>query len=179
MLSLMKLSELIDTINRKFAELADYMVLIGVLVSAGNATIRYAFDKSSNAWLEAQWFSFLILVLLGSAYVLRVNEHVRVDILYANVSNRVKLWIDTLGIIFFLLPATLILAYLCWRYAASSFKDMEMSMNSGGLPFWPIKMVMPLGFILLSLQGLSELNKRVCALRGVVEFDAHYEKPLQ
>lgn len=176
---LLKLGEMIDAINRKFAQLADYMVLLGVVISAGNATIRYAFDKSSNAWLEGQWFTFYILVLCGAAYVLRVNEHVRVDIFYSGLSNRNKIWVDTLGIIFFMLPATMILTFLCYRYSAVSIQDWEQSSNAGGLPYWPIKMLMPLGFFMLTMQGFSELIKRIAALRGIIELDASYEKPDQ
>jgi TRAP-type mannitol/chloroaromatic compound transport system permease small subunit len=179
MQTLLKIGEKIDTINRGTAIVCDWMVLLGVLVSAINASVRYLFDSSSNAWLELQWFTFAIMFLLGASYTLRMNEHVRVDIFYSSVSDRARLWIDTFGIIFFLLPATSILTYLCWRYFHASFKDMEISGNAGGLPFWPIKFFMPLGFFLLTLQGISELIKRVAALRGLVEFDAHYEKPLQ
>jgi TRAP-type mannitol/chloroaromatic compound transport system permease small subunit len=176
---LLKLGEKIDALNRGTAVICDWMVLIGVLISAINAAVRYVFSISSNAFLEAQWFTFAIMFLLGASYTLRLNEHVRVDIFYSSVSDRKRLWIDTFGLIFFLLPATTILTYLCWRYFAASFKDMEISGNAGGLPYWPIKFFMPLGFFLLTLQGLSELIKRIAALRGLVQFDAHYEKPLQ
>ena len=180
MQGLLKFFEGVDTVNRKFADLADYMVLVGVLISALNACVRYIHSEwSTNAMLEIQWFSFIILVLGGSAYVLRVNEHVRVDIIYSGLSNRNKIWVDTLGLIFFLLPATILLTWLCARFAYFSVKDMEGSMNSGGLPVWPIKLFFPLGFFMLTLQGFSELVKRIAALRGILELDAHYEKPLQ
>lgn len=179
MQKLLNFFEGVDTVNRKFANLADYMVLIGVLISAGNAAMRYLFSISSNAYLEIQWFTFVILVLGGSAYVLRINEHVRVDIIYSGLSNRKKIWVDTLGLIFFLLPATILLTWLCARFAYFSVKDLEGSMNSGGLPVWPIKLFFPLGFFMLTLQGFSELVKRIAALSGMLELNAHYEKPLQ
>jgi TRAP-type mannitol/chloroaromatic compound transport system permease small subunit len=119
------------------------------------------------------------MILLGASFVLRLNEHVRVDIFYSGLSARAKLWVDTLGIIFFLLPSTILLTWLCYRYAFQSYMDNERSFNSGGLPYWPIKMLMPFGFFMLTLQGLSELVKRIAALRGIVQIDLEYKKPDQ
>jgi TRAP-type mannitol/chloroaromatic compound transport system permease small subunit len=155
------------------------MVLLSCLISAGNAFSRYAFNISSNAWLEIQWYMFGAVVMLGTSYTLKKNEHVRVDIVYANVSTRRQIGIDIFGGIVFLLPATLILAYLSWPVFHNSWVEHEMSGNAGGLIRWPIKIFLPLGFALLSLQGFSELIKRVAMLTGHMKPDLHYERPLQ
>jgi TRAP-type mannitol/chloroaromatic compound transport system permease small subunit len=179
MKTLLAIGEKIDTVSRYLADIADYMVLFGVMISAGNAVIRKIFSMSSNFWLEIQWASFSVMVLAGAGYVLRVNEHVRVDIFYAIASNRGKLKIDVFGLIFFLIPGCLVLAWLCWGVGISSLRDLEMSNNSGGIPYWPVKILMPIGFFWLALQGCSELVKRIAALRGIIEINANYEKPLQ
>ena len=173
------LSRGIDALNEKLGVIADWLVLLSCLISAANAFSRYAFSISSNAWLEIQWYMFGTLVLLGASYTLKKNEHVRVDIVYSNISTRRQIWIDIIGGVFFLLPATLILSYLSWPVFYNSFMQGEISSNAGGLLRWPIKIFLPIGFTLLSLQGISELIKRVAMLTGHMQPDLHYERPLQ
>lgn len=179
MAALLKLSAAIDWVNHQFGRLAAWAVLAAALISAFNVVRRYAFNLSSNAWLEVQWYLFAAMVLLGAAYTLNKNEHVRVDLLYASVSDKTRLWIDIFGIVFFLFPSIGILAYETWPIFWDSYVSGETSGNAGGLIRWPVKLLMPVGFALVVLQGLSELIKRVAALRHDIEFDAHYEKPLQ
>ena len=179
MKALLALSRLIDAANERLSIIADWLVLASCLISAGNAFSRYAFSISSNAWLEIQWYMFGALVLLGASYTLKRNEHVRVDIVYSNLSTRGQIWVDIVGTILFLLPATIILCYLSWPIFHNSWVENEVSMNAGGLVRWPIKIFLPLGFALLSLQGISELIKRIAMLTGAMEADLHYERPLQ
>ena len=173
------LSRGIDALNEKLGWVADWLVLLSCLISAGNAFSRYAFSISSNAWLEIQWYMFGALVLLGASYTLKKNEHVRVDIVYSNISTRKQIWVDIIGAILFMLPATIILAYLSWPVFYNSWEIGEVSTNAGGLVRWPIKIFLPIGFALLTLQGVSELIKRVAILRGHLQADLHYERPLQ
>ena len=153
--------------------------MLSCLVSAGNATIRYLFNTSSNAWLELQWYMFAGIVMLGAAFVLRVNEHVRVDIIYGHLAPRTRAWIDLLGLIFFLMPATVLFLYMAVPFFWDSFATGEMSNNAGGLPRWWVKLTMPLGFGMLMLQGFAEIIKRVAFLRGLYAMDTQYERPLQ
>jgi TRAP-type mannitol/chloroaromatic compound transport system permease small subunit len=176
---LLALSRVIDAVNERLGVIADWLVLLSCLISAGNAFSRYAFSISSNAWLEIQWYMFGALVLLGASYTLKKNEHVRVDIVYSNVSTRRQIAIDIFGGVLFLLPATLILCYLSWPVFYNSWAGNEVSANAGGLIRWPIKIFLPLGFALLSLQGISELIKRIAMLTGHMKADLHYERPLQ
>ena len=179
MKGLLAFSSLVDAINEKLSWIADWLVFLSCLISAANAFSRYAFSISSNAWLEIQWYMFGALVLLGASYTLKRNEHVRVDIVYSNISTRKQIWIDIVGGILFLLPATIILAYLSWPVFYNSWMQGEVSTNAGGLIRWPIKIFLPIGFALLTLQGISELIKRVAILRGDMKADLHYERPLQ
>jgi TRAP-type mannitol/chloroaromatic compound transport system permease small subunit len=173
------LSRGIDALNEKLGWVADWLVLLSCLISAANAFSRYAFSISSNAWLEIQWYMFGALVLLGASYTLKKNEHVRVDIVYSNISTRKQIWVDIIGGVLFMLPATIILAYLSWPVFYNSWEIGEVSTNAGGLVRWPIKIFLPIGFALLSLQGVSEIIKRVAILKGHMKADLHYERPLQ
>jgi TRAP-type mannitol/chloroaromatic compound transport system permease small subunit len=177
--TLLAFSRAVDALNRRLGLLANWLVLLACLISAGNAFMRYGFNLSSNAWLEIQWYLFGAMVLLGASYTLKVNEHVRVDLLYGNVSRRVQLWIDLLGGVLFLLPATVILAWLSWPLFANSFALGETSSNAGGLLRWPVKLLLPAGFALLTLQGLSEIVKRAAAIAGRIEIDGTYQRPVQ
>jgi len=176
---LLALSRAIDAVNERLSLIADALVLLSCLISAGNAFSRYAFSLSSNAWLEIQWYMFGALVMLGTSYTLKKNEHVRVDIVYTNIPTRWQIGVDIFGCILFLLPAALIMAYLSWPIFHNSWAEHEMSGNAGGLVRWPIKIFLPLGFALLSLQGFSELIKRIAMLTGHMKADLHYERPLQ
>ena len=176
---LLALSAAIDQLNEKIGYVCNLLVLIACLVSAGNAMIRYAFSYSSNGWLEAQWYMFAIMVMFGSAYTFKRNEHVRVELLYLMISERGQLWLDLIGTLFVLIPVCLLLAYLAWPFFMQSYSIGEMSGNAGGLLRWPIKFVLPAGFVMLALQGVSEVIKRIGALQGAVTIDAKYERPTQ
>ena len=176
---LLAVSNAIDLLNEKIGHVCNLLVLLACLVSAGNAMIRYAFSYSSNGWLELQWYMFAILVMFGASYTFRRNEHVRVEILYLMLSERGQLWLDLIGTLFFLVPSCLLLAYLSWPFFLQSYDVGETSGNAGGLLRWPIKLVIPAGFVLLALQGLSEVIKRIAALRGELSIDAKYERPTQ
>jgi len=176
---LLRLSRAIDYVNDQFGVVANWLVLLACLISAGNAASRYLFSASSNAWLEVQWYMFAGMVLLGGPYTLKVNEHVRVDLFYSAVSERVRIWIDILGCLFFLLPICVILIYFTWPWFLDSWRIYETSSNAGGLIRWPVKLILPVGFALMALQGISEIIKRIAALEHVIEMDFKYEKPLQ
>jgi TRAP-type mannitol/chloroaromatic compound transport system permease small subunit len=177
--ALLRLSGVIDRINEKLGFVTNLLVLLSVLVSAGNAMSRYAFNMSSNGWLEVQWYMFAIVVMYGASYTLRRNEHVRVEIFYLMLSERAQLWLDLICTILFLLPVCLLLAYLSWPFFMMSYRTAEVSGNAGGLIRWPIKFVLPSGFALLALQGVSEIIKRIAAIQGLAKVDARYERPLQ
>lgn len=179
MAGLLRFAGVVDGVSKAFAWIATWLVLLACLISAGNAMSRYAFSASSNAWLEIQWQMFAGIFLLGAPYVLCVNGHVRVDLFYGSASPRRKLWIDVFGIIFFLFPVMLTLTYFAWNFFLPAFHSGERSSNTGGLIFWPVKLLMPLGFGLVFLQGVSELIKRIAGLRGLADEPVEYEKPLQ
>jgi len=176
---LLALSAGIDWINEKIGSVCSILVLAACVVSAANAMIRYAFGYSSNGWLELQWYMFAILVMFGASYTFKRNEHVRVEIFYLTLSERGQLWLDMIGTLFFLIPSCLLLAYLSWPFFMQAYNVGEVSGNAGGLIRWPIKFVIPAGFVLLALQGVSEVIKRIAALQGYVTIDAKYERPTQ
>jgi TRAP-type mannitol/chloroaromatic compound transport system permease small subunit len=177
--SLLALSTAIDRLNEKIGTLANFLILLSCLVSAGNAMTRYAFNLSSNAWLEAQWYMFAVVVMFGASYTLRRNEHVRVEIFYLMLSERAQEWLDLICTLLFMVPVCLLLAYLSWPFFHQSYEVNEWSSNAGGMLRWPIKFVLPGGFALLALQGISESIKRIAALRGQATIDAKYERPTQ
>src|SRR6266404_6847997 len=174
---LLAVSAAIDLINEKIGYVCNFLVLAACVVSAANAMIRYAFGYSSNSWLELQWYMFAIFVMFGASYTFKKNEHVRVEILYLMLSERGQIWLDMIGTLFFLIPSCLLLAYLSWPFFMQSYAVGEMSSNAGGLLRWPIKLVVPAGFVLLALQGVSEVIKRIAALQNLVTIDAKYERP--
>jgi TRAP-type mannitol/chloroaromatic compound transport system permease small subunit len=176
---LLKLSDWIDRLNEKFGVIANWLVLLACVISAGNAASRYLFSESSNGWLEVQWYMFAGMVLLGGPYTLKMNEHVRVDLVYGMVSEKTRIWIDIVCGVLFLMPICVILIYFTWPWFVESWRLGEESSNAGGLIRWPVKLVIPVGFALMLLQGISELIKRVAALEHVIEADFKYEKPLQ
>jgi TRAP-type mannitol/chloroaromatic compound transport system permease small subunit len=169
----------VDRVTRFFGIVAAVLVAAACLVSALNALSRYAFDMSSNAFLEIQWQMFAGTFLLGAAHVLRLNEHVRVDLLYGSMRPRGKLWIDVFGYVCFFFPVCIIMLEMSLPWAYTSYLEGEMSANAGGLPIWPAKLLLPFGFVLLILQGIAELIRRIAALRGAIALDTHYEKPVQ
>ena len=176
---MLALSTAIDLLNEKLGGICNWLVLAACVVSAANAMVRYAFGYSSNSWLELQWYMFAILVMFGAAYTFKRNEHVRVEILYLMLSERGQIWLDLIGTLFFLIPSCLLLSYLSWPFFMQSYSVGEISSNAGGLIRWPIKIVVPAGFVLLALQGVSEVIKRIAALKGYVMIDAKYERPVQ
>jgi TRAP-type mannitol/chloroaromatic compound transport system permease small subunit len=165
---LLRISELIDWLNERVGRAIIWLILVSVLVSAINAIVRKAFDFSSNAFLEAQWYMFSAVFLLGAGYTLLHNEHIRIDIISGRFSKRVQTWIDILGTLVFMFPVTLVFLWFGAKFFSVSFESKEMSPNAGGLIVWPVKMLLPLGFLLLTLQGLSELIKRVAFLQGLI-----------
>lgn len=176
---LRQVSRVIDDLSARAAKVADWLVLLAVLVSAGNAMVRYTFSYSSNAFLEVQWYMFGALVLLGASHTLRMNEHVRVDLVYGSLSERAQVWVDVVGLVLFFLPVVSYLTWLSVPLFWQSFRAGEVSNSAGGLIVWPAKLLIPLGFGMLTLQGLSELIKRCLVLQGEMTLDARYEKPVQ
>jgi TRAP-type mannitol/chloroaromatic compound transport system permease small subunit len=176
---LLALSSAIDLLNEKIGNVCNLLVLAACVVSAGNAMIRYAFGYSSNGWLELQWYMFAILVMFGASYTFKRNEHVRVEIFYLFLSERGQIWLDLIGTLFFLIPVCLLLSYLSWPFFHQAYAVGEHSSNAGGLLRWPIKLVVPAGFVMLALQGVSEVIKRFAALQNLVTIDAKYERPTQ
>ena len=169
----------VDRVSEQYGHLAAFCVLAAALISAGNAFIRYGFDVSSNGWLEIQWYLFAVTVMLGAPIVLKLNEHVRVDIFYGKLKGNGPVYVDLLGLVVFLLPVMVTLTWLSWPLFVKMFVTNEMSSNAGGLIRWPAMLLLPLGFAWMFLQGLSEIIKRVAYLRGEFEMDTHYEKPVQ
>ncbi len=166
MKALLALSRAIDAMNERVGRLVLWLVLAATLVSAANAGMRYAFGMASNAWLELQWYLFAAIFLLAAGYTLKHNGHVRIDILYGRLSERGRAWIDLLGTLVFLLPLSLLLVWFSWPGFAAALKHAEMSPDAGGLLRWPVRLLIPLGFALLALQGISESIKRIAFLRG-------------
>lgn len=178
---LLSFSRIIDTINDKIGHGISWALLLAVLICSGNAMVRYTFNMSSNAWIEIQWYLFSAIFLLAASYTLRRNEHVRIDVVASKFSKRTQVWIDLIGFLVFMLPMTLIILYFAIPYAWISIQSQEMSSNAGGLIVWPAKLLIPVGFFLLTLQGISELIKRIGYLQGKVdasEFERHAATPL-
>ena len=163
---LLRLSRAIDALNERVGKLVYWLVLVAVLVSAGNALMRYTFDVSSNAWLELQWYLFSAVFLLAAGYTLLHNEHVRIDVIISRFSPQTRAWVDLLGSLFFLLPMAVVILVLSWPMFVESFVRHEYSSDAGGLLRWPAKLLVPAGFLLLLLQALSEIIKRVAFLLG-------------
>ena len=205
---LLPLADAIDWLNTKLGVIADWLVLLACLVSAGNAIFRYAltpiialgsdpnykafhgflnlftpiidwYGKNANGFLELQWYMFAGIVLLGAPYTMLRNEHVRVDLFYGAVSDRTRHWIDLFGGVIFLLPMCVLLIWFTWPWFIESWSINEASNNAGGLTRWPVKLLLPVGLGFLLLQGISEIVKRAAALRGYHVHAHAYEKPLQ
>jgi TRAP-type mannitol/chloroaromatic compound transport system permease small subunit len=165
---LLALSRGIDWINLKIGRGVFWLVLATVLISCGNAVIRKLFDTSSNAWLEVQWYLFAAVFLGAAAYTLLVNEHVRIDFVSSKLSEKTKAWIDIIGLVVFLIPLCIFVIWLSFPYAIDAYKSGEMSSNAGGLIRWPVYLMLPVGFVLLLAQSVSELIKRFGFLAGAV-----------
>ena len=198
----LKLSRVIDAVNLRFGIAANFLVLFAALLSAANAGFRYGinglidlsreyhflsgiqalinwYGNNSNSFLEAQWYMFAAMVLFGAGWTLKVNEHVRVDLVYGMVSDRARVWIDLIGGVLFLMPMCLVLMYFTWPWFVDAWYSGEVSTNAGGLIRWPVKLVLPLGFGLVALQGVSEIIKCIAALTIGYKREHAYEKPMQ
>ncbi|MCE4556012.1 TRAP transporter small permease subunit [Roseateles cellulosilyticus] len=199
---LLCLARRIDSLNDRFGTVAAWAVLLSCVISSANAVVRYGLDYSSNAFLEIQWYLFAACVMLGAAQVLRLNEHVRVDLAYSRLTGRSKVVVDLFGLVVFLMPVMAYLAWLSWgffvvklstgmapedsvaslgfaAYMAKLLTSGELSSNAGGLIRWPAALMLPLGFALVMLQGMSETIKRAAWLARRFDMDTHYERPLQ
>ncbi len=163
------LARLIDRINEFIGKQISWLILAAVLVSAGNAIVRKAFNISSNAWLEAQWYLFGAVFMLASAYTLKQNEHIRIDIFYGAKSKRTQDWIDLFGHVFFLLPMCALMVWLLIPNTWHAYQSGEVSANAGGLILWPSKFIILVGFVLLLFQCFSEIIKRIAIMRGIME----------
>ncbi len=168
MAGLLRLSRWIDALNARIGKAMSWFILAAVIVSSVNASVRFAISKSSNSWLELQWYLFGAVVLLGSAYTLQQNEHIRIDIISSRLSANARNWIDIFGHIFFLAPLCIVMIWLGAPFFWRSITSGEISASAGGLIMWPAKMLVPLGFILLMLQGVSEFIKRVAVMKGLI-----------
>jgi TRAP-type mannitol/chloroaromatic compound transport system permease small subunit len=163
---LLNISRLIDAFSELIGKLVMWFILATTLISAGNAIVRKMFDSSSNALLEIQWYLFAVVFMLGSGYAFLRNAHVRIDFVSSKFSARGRNWVDIFGIIIFLFPLCYMMATLGWPLFERAWNTGEMSSNSGGLIRWPVYGLIPLGFAILFLQGVSELIKRIAFLTG-------------
>lgn len=166
MKQLLRLSSIIDDLSGRISRSVAWLIVAAAVISAGNAIIRKAFDLSSNAWLELQWWLFAIVFLLAAPWTLAVNEHIRIDIVNSRFSQRLKNAVEVVGHVFFLLPTAAVILFTSWEFFLTSYAENEQSQNAGGLPQWPIKALIPIAFALLFAQGLSELIKRIAIIRG-------------
>ncbi len=164
--SLLKLSQLIDWVNDKIGRATIWLVLVASLISAGNAFSRYGFNLSSNAMLEVQWYLFSAVFLLCSGYTFLRNEHVRIDLVSNRLSAKGRNWVDIVGIALFLLPVCYMIVSMSWPSFVESYVHNEQSSNAGGLVRWPVRLLIPIGFMLLGLQAFSELIKRLAFVTG-------------
>jgi TRAP-type mannitol/chloroaromatic compound transport system permease small subunit len=175
--ALLALARAIDALNERVGRAVLWLVGLTTVVSALNALSRYAFGLSSNAWLEIQWYLFAAIFLLAAGYTLKHNGHVRIDVLHGRLSERTQAWIDIAGGALFLLPLCVLLTWLSWPDFWHALASGERSPDAGGLVRWPVRLLIPLGFALLALQGVAEIIKRVAFLRGI-DLLSH-EKPVE
>lgn len=169
MARLLLLSRAIDRLNEFIGKWVGWLILVSILISAGNAIIRKVFNASSNAWLELQWYLFGAAFLLAAAYTLKQNEHIRIDIVYGMFSRRVQHWIDLFGHVVFLMPFVVLMIAYFVPYVSLSFRSGEVSSSAGGLIIWPAKAMLLIGFTLLALQGVSEIIKKIAIMRGEMD----------
>lgn len=171
MQGLLALSRRIDGLSAAIGRSVSWLIVAAAVLSAGNAIVRKVFNMSSNAWLEGQWWLFACAFLLASPWTFALNEHIRIDIVSSRFTRAQRNLVEIIGHVFFLLPAAALIAYMSWHYFLTSYVQNEQSTNPGGLPQWPIKALIPLAFVLLFAQGLSELIKRVAIMRGELPED--------
>lgn len=165
---LLAFSRAVDFVNEHIGRFVYWAILIMVLVSSGNATSRYALNMASNAWLELQWYLFALVFLLCAGYTLLHNEHIRIDVISSHLSRRTQVWIDVFGLIVFLLPMSVLIMWLSWPIFMNAWTSGEISGSAGGLIRWPARLMVPVGFFLLSAQGVSELIKRIAFLQELI-----------
>jgi len=166
--SFLSLSKLIDRLSERIGHAFYWLVLAAVLISAANAVVRKAFNVSSNAFLEIQWYLFSAIFLLLAGYTLLRNDHVRIDVISHRLSKQARTWIDIIGTVFFLFPMAILIMWLSWPVFLDAYVRHEISTNAGGLIIWPARLLVPVGFLLLIVQGISELIKRIAFLRGLI-----------
>ena len=166
MSSLLRLSRLIDWINERVGRAVTWLVLVAVVISAGNALVRKLFNTSSNALLEIQWYLFAAIFMLAAGYTFLRNEHVRIDLVSNRLTAKGRNWVDIVGIVLFLLPVCVMLVTMSWPSFVESYVNDEQSSNAGGLIRWPVRLLIPVGFTLLGLQAVSELIKRIAFVAG-------------
>ncbi|MEY4505482.1 MAG: hypothetical protein RL297_60 [Pseudomonadota bacterium] len=164
MQALLRFSRVVDALSTRIGQMAMWLILSATLISAGNAIVRKVFGTSSNAWLEIQWYLFAAVFMLGSGYAFLRNAHVRIDFISSKFSARGRNWVDVFGILLFLFPLCYMMAVLGWPLLVNAWVSGEMSSNAGGLIRWPVYALIPVGFLLLFLQGVSELIKRIAFL---------------
>ena len=177
---LLRISSAIDSINEHIGKWAAWLTLIAVIICTVNAIVRYTVNMSSNAWLEMQWYLNAAMFLLVASYALKKNAHVRIDVIISKLSPRTQAWIDIIGALLFLIPVSLIIAWYSWPALVNSYDIGEMSSDPGGLIRWPMRLVIPVAFSLLILQGVSEIIKRVAFLRGLIPdpVDHHHHEEI-
>ncbi|WP_309663588.1 TRAP transporter small permease subunit [Tabrizicola sp.] len=172
MQALIALSRGIDRVTEFVGKSVMWLIFLAIIISAGNAVMRKVFNFSSNAYLEMQWYLFGAAFLGAAAYTLQQNEHIRIDIFYGTRSKRTRHWIDLIGHVFFLMPFVILMTVLLVPYAWQAYRISESSSNSGGLLVWPARAILAAGFILLILQGISEIIKKVAVMQGLID-DPH------
>jgi len=177
--ALLKFADAIDRFDERVGQALKWLVLFSSLISAGNALMRYSIHYSSNAWLEIQWYMFGAMFLLAAGYALKHEEHVRVDVFFSKMSPRTQAWVDVVGTVLFLMPMALIIAWLSIPMVVNSIRIQEHSSDAGGLLRWPIKIMIPLGFALLAVQGIAEIIKKTAVARGMRAPGRAYERPVQ
>ncbi|NHF72465.1 TRAP transporter small permease subunit [Paracoccus xiamenensis] len=165
---LLALSRGIDRVNTTIGKAVSWLILLAVLVSAGNAIVRKVFNTSSNMWLELQWYLYGAAFLGAAAYTLLENEHIRIDLVYGMWSRKVQHWIDLIGSVLFLMPFVILMLYYLYPWTVRSFERGEISSSAGGLILWPAKAMLLVGFILLFFQGISEIIKKIAVMRGLI-----------
>jgi TRAP-type mannitol/chloroaromatic compound transport system permease small subunit len=166
---LLSISRVIDRLNTAVGKTISWLILVAVIISAGNAVVRKVFNSSSNAWLELQWYLFGAVFLLCAGWTLLSNEHIRIDVVNSHLSRRTRNFIDVIGHTLFLMPFCVLILIDSWPFFLKSFQQNEQSMNAGGLVVWPAKLLVVIGFALLLIQGISELIKRIAIIRGQLE----------
>lgn len=169
---LLAASRAIDRLTEIIGKTVMWAIFVAILVSAVNAIVRKVFNTSSNAWLELQWYLFGAAFMLASAYTLKQNEHIRIDIFYGTRSRRTQHWIDLIGHLLFLMPFVVLMSYMLVPYALAAFKSGQVSTNAGGLLIWPARAILAAGFVLLVLQGISEIIKKIAVMQGLID-DPH------